>query len=297
MQPDRILKVASPGERPRFIDSLDLYRLRAFQTMVDEGTMSKASERLLLTQPAVSAHIKALEAGLGVSLFDRVGRRLIVNSAGRVLYEKAQYLFSVADELTGAMEEFRGTSMGRLRLGTSVVWQYRLAGALDSFSRRYPHVELSTKVADSDRIERLVLDRSLDIGFVGRASSRAELVSEHLADDEVVPICSPTHRLATAGSKGIESLRGESLVVREAGSATRQATDQLLAALGIGSKTMMELGSQEAIKRVVMAGRGVGIVTKTGLEGELRSGLLTLARVPGRYPQKVCKQSGGVRSL
>ena len=95
------------------------------------------------------------------------------------------------------------------------------------------------------------------------------------------PICSPTHRLATAGSKGIESLRGESLVVREAGSATRQATDQLLAALGIGSKTMMELGSQEAIKRVVMAGRGVGIVTKTGLEVELRSGLLTLARVPG----------------
>ena len=86
-------------------DRLDLFRLLVFNTVVNEGTMSRAGERLFITQPAVSAHIKALEQELGVRLFDRVGRRSVVNPAGRVLYEKAQRLLTVAEDLKAAMSE------------------------------------------------------------------------------------------------------------------------------------------------------------------------------------------------
>jgi DNA-binding transcriptional LysR family regulator len=157
--------------------------------------MSRASERLYITQPAISAHIKTLESGLGISLFERVGRRSVVNSAGQVLYEKAERVFEAVDDLKAAMENVRGSPTGRLRLGASVVWQYCLPGVLHQFKRKFPLVDLSTQVANSDLVERLVLDRTVDIGFIARASSRTELYSEQLAEDEVVAICGPAHPL------------------------------------------------------------------------------------------------------
>ena len=135
MQSAKVRNGASSGEKPSFVGHVDLYRLLVFHTLVDEGTMSNASERLFITQPAISAHIKALETGLGVSLFNRVGRGSVVSSVGRVLYGKAEELFSVADDLKAAMEDLRVISVGRLSLGTSVVWQYHLPKVLDLFKR------------------------------------------------------------------------------------------------------------------------------------------------------------------
>ena len=112
-----VRKTASVSEGPTVPEQLDLYRLLVFNTVVDEGTMSRASERLFITQPAISAHIKALETTMGVPLFDRIGRRSVVNSAGLVLYEKAEQLFEVADDLRASMENLRGAAVGRLRLG------------------------------------------------------------------------------------------------------------------------------------------------------------------------------------
>ena len=87
---------------------------------------------------AISAHIKTLESGLGISLFERVGRRSVVNSAGQVLYEKAERVFEAVDDLKAAMENLRGSHTGRLRLGASVVWQYCLPGVLHQFKRKFP---------------------------------------------------------------------------------------------------------------------------------------------------------------
>ena len=86
-------------------ERLDLLLLLVFNTFVKESTMSRAGERLFITQPAESAHIKAVEQDLGVRLFERVGRRPVVNLAGLVLYEKAQLLLAVADDLKAAMSE------------------------------------------------------------------------------------------------------------------------------------------------------------------------------------------------
>ena len=104
MQPGGARKVDSAAEKHKFSDYLDLYRLAVFHTLVDEGTMPKASERLFITQPAISAHIKALEREMEVPLFSRVGRGSVVNSAGQVLYEEAERLFTAVDELWRTLE-------------------------------------------------------------------------------------------------------------------------------------------------------------------------------------------------
>ena len=138
MQAGRTNGTTTRSRRGVLADQLDLHRLLVFRTLVNEGTMAKASARLHITQPAISTHIKTLETALGVSLFDRVGRRSVVNSVGRVLYENADRVLSVADELRTAMEELRGTSTGALDLAASFVAQYHLPRALALFTTSLP---------------------------------------------------------------------------------------------------------------------------------------------------------------
>jgi len=276
MQASRLRKPLSTVERSINVDQLDLYRLLVFHTVVNEGTMAKASERLYITQPAISAHIKALEDGLGVALFNKVGRKSVVNGAGEVLYDKAQELLSVADDLRSTMEKLRGITTGRLVLGASVVWQYHLPRALERFKREYPHIEVTVQIANSDLIEKMVVDRSVDMGFIARTSSRADVVGQHVTGDELVIVCGKGHPFAFESLVEPAELNGEPLIIREAGSATRAATDALLNRLYISGDVSMELGSLEAVKQVAMSGHGLGFVSRASTTTEVRLGLLSI---------------------
>ena len=258
----------------------ELYRLSAFYAVVNEGSLSRAAERLHMSQPAVSAHIKSLEQELGMSLFYRVGRRSVVNRAGQALYGRAEDLFSVADQLSAEMADLRGVNTGRVTIGASIDWQYRLPPTLASFQRRFRGVDISMVSANSERIEKLVIDRALDFGFIGRPSVRPELVSHHLEDDELVPICNTGHRLAKVSNVEATQLAKEAFIVRESGSAARRLTDELLDRLGLRLNIAMELGSHEAIKGAVMGGRVIGMVTRQALDSELKAGLLAVADIP-----------------
>ena len=258
---------------------LDLHRLAVFYTVVNEGTLSKAGDSLYMSQPAISAHIKALEQQLGISLFYRVGRRSVVNKAGEVLYRKAEQLFSVADELKAEMDDLRGMSIGRLNLGAAVDWQYHLPGYLDRFKQSHPGVELSMSVYPAERVERMVLDRTLDLGFIGGESSKFDLASERLIDDEIVPICSKGHRLARRIGSEIVKLDEESFIVREPDSESRRIANGLMEANGLTDNVLMELGSDEAIKWAVMAGKGLGLVARQSVDVELQAGLLKILEI------------------
>ena len=253
---------------------LDLHRLAVFYTVVNEGTLSKAGDSLYMSQPAISAHIKALEQQLGISLFYRVGRRSVVNKAGEVLYRKAEQLFSVADELKAEMDDMRGMSIGRLNIGAAVDWQHNLPGYLDRFKQAHPGVEISMSVYPAERVERMVLDRTLDLGFIGGESSKFDLASEHLIDDEIVPICGKGHRLVKKITSEIVKLDEESFIVREPESESRRIVNGMLEANGLLDNILMELGSDEAIKWAVMAGRGIGLVARQSVDIELQTGIL-----------------------
>ena len=275
MRPPTALADRSNGYGP-----VDLYRLAVFNTLVDEGTMSKAGDRLFISQPAVSAHIKALEGALGMQLFDRIGRRSVVNYAGRLLYRNAERLFSAADDLAEAMEDLRGTSSGTLRLGMSHVSQYWLSPTLASFKKAYPNVGLSASVANSGQLERMVLDRTLDIAIIAQTARRAEIKSLAVAADRLVPVCPPGHAEAGPHEAGTAVLKGETLVIREAGSASRAAFDDLAEKAGLDVLASVELGSEEAIRQVVASGHGVGMVSERGASCDLTSGRLDLIDDP-----------------
>lgn len=259
---------------------LDMHRLVVFYTVVNEGTLSKAGDKLFMSQPAISAHIKALEGQLGMPLFYRVGRRSVVNKAGEVLYKKAEELFNVAEDLKTEMDNLKGMSIGRLALGGSVDWQYRLPRLLDGFKQKYPGVEVSLEIGNSSRIEKLVADRSLDIGFIARPTARDDMRSEHLADDALVAICNPSHRFAHMPEVPLEELSDESFIVREHGSAARAMTDGVLGANDLLDNVSMELGSYEAIKSAVMSGKGIGLISNQSLGVEVQAERLAIADIP-----------------
>ena len=155
----------------------------------------------------------------------------------------------------------QGVETGTLRIGVSVTWQYHLSTPLSRFKERFPHVEPVIQIGNSEAVEKMVVDRTVDIGLIARNTTHPELRSIEVAKDQVVAICAPSHHLASANGATSQRLQDAEFVVRERGSATREVTEQLLSSEGIPRNYSMELGSVEAIKQVVISQDAIGIVT------------------------------------
>ena len=257
-----------------------LHRLAVFSAVVDEGSLSKASKKLYMSQPAISAHIKSLEQQLALTLFHRVGRRSVVSKAGEVLYHKAAELFVIADELRTVMANLKGTDYGRLHVGMSLEWERVLPKLLGQYKNAYPGVEMLLTVHHCSEVEKLVLDRSIDVGFISRTSDRDELESDCALTEELVPIAARNHRLAKVGLVESKELRGEMLFVREEGSTARQETGRMLEECGLTESIAMEAASYQAIKASVLEGAGVGIVPLSILDPDEKVNAFAVLNVP-----------------
>jgi DNA-binding transcriptional LysR family regulator len=258
----------------------DLHRLAVFCAVVDEGSLSRASKRLYMSQPVISAHIKSLEQQLGLALFHRVGRRSVVSKAGEVLYHKSDELFVVADELRTVMANLKGVDYGRLHVGMSLEWEHVLPRMLGQYKNAYPGVEMLLTVHQCSEVEKLVSDRSIDVGFISRPSERDELDSDCTVDEELVLIAARNHRLARIGMINSDELKEEMLFVREDGSTTRQETDRILQECGLTKCIAMEAASYQAIKASILEGSGVGIVPLSALDQNEKLNTFSVLNVP-----------------
>ena len=259
----------------------NLHHLRTFCAIVDEGGFARAGDRLLISQPAISAQMKELQRRIGVPLFDRVGRRSVVNDAGRLAYEYARHLLRVTEELAATLQGLGATMAGPVRVGTSPAWQHTLARAVVAFKRGHPQVQPFLEIATSGRIVERVVVYALDVGFVGEAPSVKELEVRHLGDAELVLLSAPDHRFAARRPVAAQELSREVFVMREPGSAVRRAGEASLSELGVSPEVILEMGSDEAVKEAVRAGLGLGIASRDSVERDLLETRLGVANVPG----------------
>ena len=269
-----------PIDKTAMVYEPNFHHLHTFYEVLGAGVFAKSAERLLVSQPAVTAQIKALQQQLGSPLFDRVGRRAVLNEAGRVVYEYASRVLQMTDELTAALKELQHGIAGRLRVGVSPAWQYTLARALGVFKRTHPRVEPSLEVTFSSRVVEMVLDHSLDLGFVGEPPRTQELTAQKIAEESLVIIAAPGHRFMGMSRIGVAALRGEPFVMREPGSAVRRRAETHLAQLDVVPEVMLEMSSDEAVKQAVMSGQELGITARGAVEVELRAARLGVADVP-----------------
>jgi aminoethylphosphonate catabolism LysR family transcriptional regulator len=260
--------------------AVNLTQLRVFHAVAKGGSFTEAARELSITQPAVTIHIRELERYYGVRLFDRGSRRVRLTDTGQTLLEYTQRIFSLAEEAEHALENAGELRAGRLRILASLtVGGYYLPPVINLFKGQFPQILVTLFVDNSQRVVERIAELREDIGFLSGPVRDERLLVRPFLEDELVLIVPPRHQWAGRRSVSLHELKGESLILREPGSATRALVEERLHQAEILPLVSMELGSNEAIKRAVEMGMGVSVLSATIVRREAEAGLVRVIRI------------------
>lgn len=264
---------------------MDDFRLKVFITAARTLSFTRAAEQLFISQPAVSKHVAELESRYKVRLFDRLGSRLELTDAGRVLLASAERIDDDYRRLEYEMSLCASRIEGELRLGASTtISQYLLPRILARFTSRFPGVRVSVLSGNSGQVEQALGEHGIDLGLVESMSRRPNLHYAPFAPDELVLVARTGGRYARTESVTLEELRTIPLVLRENGSGTLEVIAAALAGAGIRLPMLdvvMRLGSTEGIKSFVRNSDAMAIVSVVSVVDELRSGVLRIVDIEG----------------
>ena len=257
--------------------ALTLRQLGVFVAVARAGSTRAAAERVARSQSAASSALAELESTLGVKLFDRVGRRLTLNAQGRALLPRAVGLLEQATEI-GRL--FGAADQGALRVAASfTVGEYLLPPLIAGWKRAHPGIRLRLDIANTRAVLDAVAALEVDVGFIEGARTHPDLDVAHWREDELVVVAAGDHPMA---GRLVDRawLRAAPWILREPGSGTREAADRWLVP-GLGRfRIEMELGSNEAVKRAVAAGLGVGLLSVHAVVEAVAAGSLTRLQTP-----------------
>jgi len=268
---------------------MNLEQLKVFFTAATKKNFSETAKALHLSQPSVSLHIKHLEEYLNTPLFDRTTKKMGLTQAGIILFQYAEQLIQLVNQVEKDISLLSEKIHGNLRLGSSLtIGEYLLPHFLGNFIKQYPEVNLSLKMDNSNQIIEKLLDGKIDLGFIEASISRKEIDSFPFLEDELVIISSAqsekTHPCLMEDVIDSELLFRLPIISREYGSGTRQVLETNLVKHNIEIDQLnivMELEHTESIKSAVESGLGVAIISKTTIQKELELGLLNQTRIKG----------------
>src|SRR6202158_1525481 len=259
---------------------VSLRQLEVFVATARAGSTRSGAERVARSQSAASAAIGELEVTLGVALFDRIRKRLVINENGRALLPKAASLLDHAAELNYM---FSAEHAGPLRVAASLtIGEVLLPDLVARWKQSHLTSPVHVLVGNSSEVIRAVAAFDVDIGFIEGPQTHPDLTVRPWLTDEMVVVAAPGHALAGGRRIDTSVLRAQPWALREPGSGTREASDRwLLEHLG-SIEVAFELGSTETLKRVVAAGGAVGCVSRHAVASALANG--TLVEVNTGFP-------------
>lgn len=261
---------------------INLNQLRAFYFAARERSVTKAAEILHITQPAVTMQIKALDGALGLKLFRKYGKQLELTEAGEELFQYAEKIFGIVEQMGYALKGYMELSRGSLTIGTTRSFaRHLMPGLLSRFQESYPGVKVILKEGSSQEIADGLVDFKYDLGIIGRLPNLKRLKVISYTKEEFCLVTSPQHKFAGKEEVSYEELKNEPIIIREQGSGARYAILSLLRSKGIEPSVLVEAGSVEFIKEYVMKGKGLSFLYKPEIEMEARMGLLTRLQMQG----------------
>jgi len=254
--------------------------LALFQAVAKAGSISAGAEQARVSQPAVSKQIAELEESLGVRLLDRLPRGCRLTEAGKILADYANRLHQLEGDAARAIDEYRGLKQGRISIGASLtIGAWLLPEVLAEFHRLYPKIELQLQTANTEAIERSLLEGSVELGLTEGTSESKELESTVFFQDELVVIAPTGHPLLKKKNVTLRDICREPFILREEGSGTRAVVERALRRHGFKIRPILSLGSPAAIKNVVAAGMGLSIVSRLIVNLEVQAGYLGIIPV------------------
>jgi len=259
---------------------MTLRQLEMLRAVASGGSLSEAARRLHRSQPAVSMQMKALAAEVGVELFRAGPKGRELTLEGEILATYAERILRLVDEGSAATRHRRRAPAVVRVAASNTPGVNLLPPRLAAFRRKFPHTEARLEVINSEEVERRVLAGHAEVGVVGGRRTLADLSAEPWCEDELVLALPPRHRLAR-GRRPVaaEALSHETLLLREAGSATRATIEAAFLRARAPLPPIHVVGSTDAIKSAVAAGLGVGILSRFSIEPERRRGDLAARRV------------------
>jgi len=253
--------------------------MECFLAVARLGNVSRAAEEMYLTQPTLTARIKALEDELGDQLFVRTSRGMRLTEAGKEFVPYAERCLASVDEGKQRLRELRDASGGRLSLGTSPgVGTYALPAILERFRAAHPRVSVSVRSGHSEDVLEMVLKEEVHVGLA-RAVSHPEVESMQLYEDELVLVVDPQHRFTEKGSAELAEVGREQLILFDYASSYYELTQSLFKNAGIRELRAIELDNIEAAKRMVEHRLGVAFLPRTSVVRSVAAGHLCLVEV------------------
>jgi DNA-binding transcriptional LysR family regulator len=284
---------------------MEIRQLKAFLAIAEARTFTAAAQRTHYTQAALSMQIKQLEKEVGLPLFVRMPRRVILTEAGERLMERARLILREHDAALSELSELAGAERGRLRLGSAsgMVSAEALPVILKRLRKTYPGAEVLVTSGTSEELVKKIHAGEIDMAFVSLPVEARSIETELLSQDQLVAIASPRHPLASQRVISAFALAGENLILGERGGNTRRLIDEFFADAGLKPRVVMELSRQSAIKNMVASDMGVGIVPLSTAREDVERGRLVrwwiegvrinwelgVARLSGGYLSPVCQ--------
>ena len=260
---------------------LNLHRLSIFMTVVETGGFSAAAQKLYMSQPSVSNHVRNLEQSLQTTLIDRSGPRIRPTAEGEVLVEYARRVFLLTEEAVAAIREVSGVQTGRLEVGgTTTVGTYLLPRLLARFRDRHNNIECDIVVGNNGQIVKRLLDGELGLAIVAGQPGAPQLKTETVLDERLLLVAAPGHHLTrTAGHLTPPQLAGERFLLREPGSQTRDLQEAALIGWDLDDMAKADMWGPETIKQSVAAGLGISLISEHAIDAEVRDGRLVVLDV------------------
>ncbi len=262
---------------------MEIKQLKAFLAIAETKTFTAGAKLVNVTQAAISMQIRQLEDEVGLQLFTRTPRRVILTEAGEYLLERARKILREHDSAVAEIAELGGVEHGRLRIGSASAEfaTLQLPHILQRIKEKYPNAELSVSAGTSQTLVEKIMHGDLDIAFVSLPVENSSITTDILFSDEIVAIAHPGHPLANKRSISASALANEKLILGERGGNTRRMIDDFFSSANVTPNIVMELSRQEAINQMVENDLGVGTAGAKTIADEIREGRLISWKIEG----------------
>ena len=244
---------------------VNLSQLRAFDAAVRCGSFTAAADRLSISQPAVTAHVRGLEEYYQVRLFRRRGRQVAPTPMGERLARVTLQLFALADEAEDLLRSTKALKDGYLSVAAGS--PYFAVPLLAAFRARHPGVRISLTIGNSSEVLDALLAERCDLAVQSELADHPDVHAVSCGHHQVVAVVGPEHPWAVSGLRSIRlaEIDGEALIMREPASTTRHTFEAACAGAGIRPRIGLEIANREAVKEAVAAGLGIGIIAEAEL--------------------------------
>ena len=256
------------------------FRLKVFDTVAKRLNFTKAANELNITQPAVTKHIKEIELNLNIKLFERNGTKIKLTKAGEILLKYTEEIFAIYQKMEFEIGQLQEKQKGTLRLGASTtIAQYVLPPILAEFRKRFPEIQLSLVIQNSEKIEDLLANHKIDVGLIEAQIKNRTFHYFPFMKDEIVLVSRQKHSISTKNNIKLDDLKHIPLVFREPGSGTLETIDLALKSNNLKLNELnieIQLGSTESIKSYVLHSDALAFLSIHSILHELKNQTLTV---------------------